>query len=228
MDPQIAKQLIDETKLLVESEAAEWSAVEALWQPHIAQRDIDAQFHLADFYLDYFDEGPEKEMEMKRLLRRAADHGHADATYRLRQQYPEGAERDALLLKAGELGSLEAQRDLGALYATGDWTGPHDALVGAEWYRRAAERGHAEAQYSLGFMYLRGEGVQADPSKGLEWLRRSADRGDESAIRLLADVYRDGHFGIPVDAAEAQSWQERYKKTELYQLRKQRWGAEGA
>jgi TPR repeat protein len=75
-------------------------------------------------------------------------------------------------------------------------------------------------------MYLRGEGVQADSGNGLEWLRRSAGQGDESAIRLLADVYRDGHFGIPADATEAQSWQERYKKTELYQLRKQRWGAE--
>ncbi len=228
MDPQIAKQLIDETKLLVEDEATEWSAVEGLWQPYIAQGDIDAQFHLANFYLDYFDVGPEKEMEMKRLLRRAADHGHADATYRLRQQYPEGAERDALLLKAGELGSLEAQRDLGALYATGDWTGPHDALRGAEWYRRAAERGHAEAQYSLGFMYLSGEGVQADPSKGLEWLRRSAGQGDEHAVGLLADVYRNGYYNVLADPMEAKLWHEEYKKTELYRLREQKWGAEGA
>ena len=39
-----------------------------------------------------------------------------------------GQERDALLLKAGELGSLDAQRDLGALYATGNWTGPKDSV----------------------------------------------------------------------------------------------------
>jgi hypothetical protein len=50
---------------------------------------------------------------MNELLHRAADQGHADATYRLRQQCPAGSERDAVLLKAAVLGNLEAQRDLG-------------------------------------------------------------------------------------------------------------------
>jgi TPR repeat protein len=222
-------RLIDETKLLLENDAAEWATVEALWRPYVDRNDVDAQFHLADFYLDYgFDEGPQKEMEMKELLRRAADQGHADATYRLRQQYPEGAERDALLLKSGELGSLEAQRDLGALYATGDWTGPCDSVRAVEWYRRAAERGHPDAQYNLGFMYLLGEGVQVDPEEGVKWLRRSADQGDECSIRLLADLYRNGKHGVSGDAVEAQLWQEKYRKTDLYRLRKERWGAEGA
>jgi hypothetical protein len=228
MDAQIAKWLIDETELLVENDATEWTAVEALWRPYVEQADVDAQFHLAEFYLDHYDEGPEKEMEMKKLLRLAADQGHADATYRLRQQYPEGEERDALLLKAGELGSLEAQRDLGALYATGDWTGPRDAARAVEWYLRAAERGHADAQYNLGFMYLLGEGVQTNPNEGLRWLRLSADQGDESAIRLLADLYRDGMYGVSADAAEAHLWQGRYRNTDLYRLRVQKWGVEGA
>lgn len=227
MDEQVAKQLIDETELLLEDDATEWAAVEALWRPHVDQADADAQFRLAEFYLDHYDEGPEKEMEMKRLLRLAADQGHADATYRLRQQYAEGEVRDALLLKAGELGSLEAQRDLGAIYATGDWTGPHDAVRAAEWYLRAAERGHADAQYNLGFMYLLGEGVQANSGEGLRWLRCSAEQGDEQSMRLLADVYRNGHYGISANAVEAKLWDERYRKTDLYRLREQKWGAEG-
>lgn len=167
-------------------------------------------------------------MEMKELLRRAADQGHADATYRLRQQYPEGAERDALLLKAGELGSLEAQRDLGALYATGDWTGPHDGVRGTEWYRRAAERGHPDAQYNLGFMYLLGERVQANPNEGLRWLRRSAEQGDEHAMGLLTDVYRNGYYSVSADPMEAKLWHEKYTKNGLYRLREQKWGAEEA
>jgi len=229
MDEQITKHLIDQTKSLLANDSTEWNAVEALWRPFVDQGDVDAQFHLADFYLDYvYDEGPEKEKEMKDLLRLAADQGHADATYRLRQQYPEGAERDAVLLKAGELGSLEAERDLGALYATGDWTGPRDAVRAAEWFRRAAERGHLDAQYNLGFMYLRGEGLPANPTEGLQWLRRSADQGDESAIRLLADLYRLGGYGVTADHEEARVWQEKYRKTDLYRLRKQRWGSEDA
>jgi len=223
------RRLVDETKLLLEDDATEWTTVEALWRLFVERNDVDAQFHLADFYLDYgFDGGPQKEMEIKGLLRLAANRGHPDATYRLRQQYPEGTKRDALLLKAGELGSLEAQRDLGALYATGDWTGPRDSVRAIEWYRRAAERGHPDAQYNLGFMYLLGEGVQIDPQEGLKWLRRSADQEDECAIRLLADLYRDGKHGIAADAVEAQLWQERYRKTDLYRLRKEKWGEEGA
>jgi uncharacterized protein len=223
MDPQIEKRLIDETKLLLGDDATEWIAVEALWRPYVDQADVDAQFHLAEFYLDYvYDEGPQKETEMKDLLRLAADQGHADAIYRLRQQYPEGTERDALLLKAGELGSLEAQRDLGALHATGDWTGPHDAVRAVEWYRRAAERGHPDAQYNLGFMYLLGDGVQADPEEGLKWLRRSADQGDESSFRLLADLYRNGYYGVPLDTTEATFWDEKYRGSELFRMIEQK------
>jgi TPR repeat protein len=136
------------------------------------------------------------------------------------------SERDALLLKAGESGILEAQRDLGALYATGGWSGPRDPVRAAEWYRRAAERGHPDAQYNLGFMYLLGEGVQASPSEGLQWLRRSADQGEESAIRLLADIYRNGMYGVSPEDVEAQRWQEKYKETDLYRLRKQKWGSD--
>jgi len=33
MDAQITRQLIDQTKLLLEDEATEWKAVEALWRP---------------------------------------------------------------------------------------------------------------------------------------------------------------------------------------------------
>lgn len=229
MDVQTAKQLIERTKLLLEHDATEWKAVEALWRPYVDQGDVDAQFHLAEFYLDYvFDEGPDKEREMNELLHRAADQGHADAAYRLRQQYPEGAERDALLLKAGVLGNLDAQRDLGALFATGDWTGPRDAVRAVEWYRGAAERGHPDAQYNLGFMYLLGEGVEANANEGLRWLRCAAAQGDEGAIRLLADLYRDGIYGVSADAVEAHLWQERYRKTDLYRSRVQKWGIEGA
>lgn len=150
MDEHIAKRLINEAERLHGDEASEWSTVEPLWRPYIAQNDVEAQFRLAYYYLFYsFDEGPQKRAEMERLLRTAAERAHPDAVYWLSHLYPKGAERDSLLLRAGELGSLEGERDLGALYATGDWTGPHDSVRATEWYRRAAERGHADAQYNL-------------------------------------------------------------------------------
>jgi uncharacterized protein len=222
MNEHLAKRLIDETELLHDDEASEWSAVEALWRPYVAQDDVEAQFRLAYYYLFYsFDEGPQKHAEMEKLLRRAAEREHPDAVYWLGHLYPEGAERDSLLLRAGELGSLEGQRDLGALYATGDWTGPHDPVRAAEWYRRAAERGHVDAQYNLGFMYLCGEGMPSDPLEGLRWLHCAANQGDEQSLRLLADLYRNGYHGVPLDLDEAERWDKKYRQTDLYRMSEQ-------
>lgn len=91
MDEQKVRRLINETTVLLEDEAAEWTAVEALWQPYVDQGDTDAQFQLAFFYLEYgFDEGSEKELEIRELLKKAAELDHADAAYRLCNQYPAG------------------------------------------------------------------------------------------------------------------------------------------
>ena len=229
MDMQTTNRLVEETKLLLEDEGTEWPALEALWRPYVDRGDLDAQYNMAEFYLDYgFDDGPARDREIQELLENAAGKGHKDAVYRLSRRCTEPLQRDELLLKAGELGCLEAQRDLGALFETGDWTGPHDSDRAAEWYRLAAERGHPDAQYNLGFMYLRGEGVPTDSNEGLRWLRRLAEQGDEQSLRLLADLYRNGNYGISADAIEAQLWDDRYKKTGLYRLREQKWGAEGA
>jgi hypothetical protein len=210
MDEVTVQRLIEETEVL--HDANDWSAVDALWRPYVAQGDVEAQFRLAYYYLFYsFDEEPQIRAEMEKLLRTAAERDHADAVYWLSHLYPNGTERDALLLRAGELGSLDGQRDLGAFYGSGDWTGPHDAIRAAEWYRRAAERGHADAQYNLGFMYLLGEGVSSDPAEGLRWLRLAADQGESASFRLLADLYRNGYYGVSVDPAEAARWDERYR-----------------
>lgn len=121
MDPVTRQQLIDATEGIHEEN--NWPATEALWRPYVEQGDLEAQFQLA-YYLFYsFDEEARIRAEMVDLLRTAADRGHPDAVYFL-SHLSEGHERDALLLKAGELGSLKAQRDLGAYYATGNWTAP--------------------------------------------------------------------------------------------------------
>jgi hypothetical protein len=209
VDPVTRQQLIDATEAFHKED--NWSAVEALWRPYVEQGDLEAEFRLAYYYLFYsFDEEGEVRAEMVDLLRTAADRGHADAVYFLSHLCPQGQERDALLLKAGELGSLKAQRDLGAYYATGNWTGPKDLAQAVQWYRRAAERGHSDAQYRLGFMYVLGDGVRSDPEEGLRWLRLAAAQGLGDAMRLIADLYRDGHHGVPIAPSQAADWDRRY------------------
>lgn len=212
MDPSTSQRLIDATEAFHKEN--NWAAVEALWRPYVDQGDLEAQFRLAYYYLFYsFDEEAETRARMVDLLRTAADQGHPDAVYFL-SHCSKGEERDALLLKAGELGSLYAQRDLGSYYATGNWTGPKDPALAVQWYRRAAERGHSDAQYSLGFMYVLGEGVPSDHEEGLRWLRLSAAQGEASAMRLMADLYRNGYHGVPIDPLQAADWDRRYHEYE--------------
>jgi len=193
----------------------EWASLEALWRPYVDEGDLDAQAYLAYMCLWCFDQTEEKDREMRGFLRAASNAGHVDAMYWLAKfSTPEGSERDDLLKVAAERGSRGAQRDLGAMYATGDWTAGKDPAKAVSWYRLAAEGGHDDAQYNLGFMYILGEGTGPNVDEGLLWLSRSADRGNASAMRLLADLYRHGYYGVPLDIAEAVRWDETYAKTE--------------
>ena len=209
MEEALKEKLLQETQLAAKAE--DWDAVVSIWKRWADEGDAEAQFQIAYQYLfgPFGEEDTETHDEMVSLLRSAAAQDHADAMYWLYIETHSGeqdAKADALLLKAGMSGSIWAQRDLGALYATGWWTGPKDPVEGARWYRRAAERGHAEAQYNLGFMILEGEGTEKNVDEGLYWLHLSAEQGEGQAIRLLADAYANGYFGVPLDGKKAAFW----------------------
>jgi TPR repeat protein len=216
MDSAERVRLRELTKPLLRSD--KWIEIERLWKPFVEVDDIDAVGELGCMYeWNGFDEGPEKAQEMRGLLWRATARGHADATYCLATLAPLGKQRDELLVKAGELGNRAAQRDLGAYYATGNWTGPKDPVIGLQWYSRAAELGEDDAQYNLGFMYILGEGTTADVNRGLLWLQRSAEQGHTGAMRLLSDLYTNGYYGVPLDANEAERWERRLHEAEKAQ-----------
>jgi TPR repeat protein len=205
MDTTTKQNLLKLTEPLLAT--GDWASLEALWRPYVEQGDLDARAHLAYMCLWCFYETEEKDQQMRSLLHAAADAGHADAMYWLASfSTPEGVKRDELLKVAAERGSRGAQRHLGAMYATGDWTAGKDPAKAVCWYRLAAQRGHDDAQYNLGFMYILGEGTPPDVEEGLLWLHRSADRGNTSAMRLLADLYRNGYYGVAVEIGKADYW----------------------
>jgi TPR repeat protein len=78
---------------------------------------------------------------------------------------------------------VNAQRELGAAYATGDWSGPKDLVEAARWYRLAAEKGNARSQCDLGFMLLLDEGEPKNTEEGLMWIERAGELEDDSAYR---------------------------------------------
>ncbi len=107
------------------------------------------------------------------------------------------------------LGDVEACHALGAILATGDHgeaLSIRDEARAARWYCRAARKGHPESQYDLGFMLLLGEGVSQDPNEALRWIGAAADAGYSEAMRLLADVYSSGRFGVANNEALAAHW----------------------
>lgn len=144
---------------------------------------MDAQAYLAYLLLWCFSAPKRIDNKMRKYLQSAAEAGHAEAMYWMTvRSLVKGEEADKLLLRAGELGSRGAKRRLGALYATGDWSGPKDPARGVYWYRQAAEHGHPDAAYNLGFMCVLGEGTEVKVNEGLHWLSLSAEKGSRNAM----------------------------------------------
>lgn len=217
MEELLRQELLARTKQALDAD--DWNAVVRLWQPWVEQGDAEAEYQLAYNYLwcTPCDDDATCD-QMKQLLRRAAAKNHPDAIWFLatrelgaRETSPEFEEE---LLRAGQLGSIHAQRALGVMYATGDWSGPKDLAEAVRWYRLAAEKGEALSQYDLGFMLLLGEGGPKNTEEGLMWLERAGELGEYTAFRLLVDCYENGYYDVPVDAAKAALWRSRLDEYE--------------
>jgi hypothetical protein len=212
MEDALRRELVAKTKQVLH--AGDWSSVEQLWQPWIDQGDADAEYELAFHYLCSTPCEDEAVRErMIELLRDAEAKDHPDAIWFLATRQPEpwktNPDFERLLLRAGHLGSVNAQRMLGVMYATGEWSGPTDLAEARRWYRLAAERGESESQYDLGFMLLLGQGGPKQVDEGLRWVERAGEAGESNAYRLLADCYTNGYCDVPADAAKAALWQNR-------------------
>jgi len=197
-------------------DAEDWSAVERLWQPWIAEGDPEAEFQLGYHYLSFTPCNDDATTErMNELIQQAASKDHPDALWLTATRLTDWETSPAferLLLRAGQLGSVNAQRSLGVAYATGDWIGPRNLVEAARWYRMAAEKGHAASQYDLGFMILLGEGEPKSIDEGLKWLKRAGEQGEPSAVRLLVDCFENGFCDVPSNSAEAAVWRDRLEE----------------
>jgi TPR repeat protein len=218
MEETLRQELLAKTRQALEAE--DWAAVERLWEPWVEQGDAEAEYQLAYHYFDWTpcDDGAGRD-RMIALLEQAAAKDHPEAILSLGEIRRRGRrfgevdpEADWLLLRAGQLGSTSAQRTLGVMYATGDWSGPQDLAEAARWYRLAAEKGDAESEYDLGFMLLLGEGEPKNTEKGLMWLHRAGEHGEYSAFRLLADCYEKGYYDVPMNSEQAALWRARLEE----------------
>lgn len=113
-------------------------------------------------------------------------------------------------LEAAEIGSVDAQWNLGLLYNEGIGVelNPDEARY---WFEKAAKAGHSRAQFNLSLMYMTGRGVERDFTKASELLQLSAENGYIDAAFGLAELYTVGQ-GVPQDYSKAVEWFEKAAK----------------
>lgn len=111
--------------------------------------------------------------------------------------------------KAAQLGSADAQYDLGWLFEFGYHDFPVDPMTSTHYYQLAAEQDHAKAQMALSGWYLSGGvGVPIDDRLAFDWGHRAAQQGLARAMHAMGYYYETG-VGCPMDMAMARSWYEK-------------------
>lgn len=149
-------------------------------------------------------------------LKRLAGKGNPEMQYRLGLRHLEGrgVQRSGKMAYAWFSNAAQQQYQpaylqLAALCAYGKNI-YHDMETDIEesllWFYKAREAGYPEASYNLALILLTAQDVTLDETKGFQLLQESARLGHREAIRLLADAYRNGMFGIPIDADQAKLW----------------------
>jgi hypothetical protein len=147
---------------------------------------------------------------------------HADAaTGRLSWSPPSTESGRALLARAANAGSADAQRTLACCLAVGAPGFKKSAAEARAWHTRAAEQNLRESQCDVGLMWLDGEGGPASSEQGLAWLTFGADGpladgGTWSCAKALAGIYRDGSFGVRKNGSRAEHYTERAAEADSY------------
>lgn len=170
---------------------------------------------------------PDELATLARALRLDADHGDAEAAFKLAVLHYEGhfgrrevIEGLRLLRQAVLLAHPAACRMLDRItndpldqfvighalvYGFGAPAAPESGIL---WLRKSAAQGRAAAQELLGRCLYEGIGAPADPVEAVSWFRAAAEQGDADAQYALALAYREG-CGVAADAAEAMAWTRR-------------------
>lgn len=137
-----------------------------------------------------------------------------------------------LLHPLAERGNINAQRDLGRMYAKGEGV-PKDEAEAKRWFRLAteqedalksyntgdfakalqvfrplAEKGQALAEYILGLMYTNAQGVPENYPEGLKWLQKAGEQGEAKAQFAVGVAYFKG-LGVQKDLTQAFKWYRR-------------------
>lgn len=133
----------------------------------------------------------------------------AELAYAFRSMLANPSVAEKWMRRAAEHGDAEAQFWLGVGYEE-KWFGAVDIQEAIRWYRRAAERGDPDAQVELGQKYEDGEGLEQNYTLAAEWYRKAAEHvpdlgGAGQGRNHLGWLYMQG-LGVPRDYVQAYFW----------------------
>jgi len=130
--------------------------------------------------------------EAARLYRRAAEAGHARASWHYGMMLLNGdgvradeAEAWKWVRRSGEAGDVNGQTSTAVMLALGQGVAENDAEARV-WYERAARQGSPNAMKGYGGMLMTGEGGTPNRAKGRALIELAAEAGDGTAKRMLA------------------------------------------
>ena len=111
----------------------------------------------------------------------------------------------ALLHRAARGGHVEAQWQLGLLYAGGEGI-KLDYVQAATWIKRAAEQGFARAQSVMGWLFANGFGVRQSSEEAGRWYLSAARQGSAKDQYMVATMFRFGRYGVEKNVAQMIRW----------------------
>jgi TPR repeat protein len=173
--------IIEQAKTAMEEETFEQAR--SLLLPPAMAGNADAQCWLGYLHVTYAACCSAK--EALTWFKKAAAQDHPEAWYDLATRswseegdvewgIPRQETQREWLQYAAQLGSANAQHDVGCLLCLGDYGFEKNPSQGRTWYREAAKQGHPCAQYPVGLMCLEGDGGVSDQEEGICWLEQSA------------------------------------------------------
>jgi TPR repeat protein len=133
---------------------------------------------------------PKDEAQARKLFERAAEAGNPRGASNLMAlsgsvgASPDSVKSRALLARAAETNSAEAQYQLGLMMA-GGVGGPKDDVAARAMFERAAAQGHAGAMERMGAFAESGRGGPQDTGAAKSYYERAAALGNEDAKAAL-------------------------------------------
>lgn len=158
-------------------------------------------------------------------LQKSADAGHAaaQALYGYLLDISD-FDDDAVVYykKSAEQGNPDGQLGYGLALINGEGIAPN-VKEGGQWVRKAAEAGLAAAENQMALMELDAAGLPGrNNEEALKWINKAVKNEFIPAIEGLADAYRNGTFGLSVDAKMAEELLDKARKIQGIDKRKRR------